>query len=73
MTVTAHINIETPAGRKIVRELEKHRKLVQIEYPDIAGLENEQTFTVDEVFDEVVDKMSRHYNVDGRKIWNSIK
>ena len=32
MTVTAHINVETPAGRKIVRELEKHRKLVEISY-----------------------------------------
>ena len=32
MTVTARINVETPAGRKIVRELEKHRKLVEIDY-----------------------------------------
>jgi len=73
MTVTAQINVETQAGRKIVRELEKHRKLVQIEYPEIAGLENEQSYTVDEVFDELIDKLGKHYNVDGRKVWNSIK
>jgi len=30
MTVTARINVETPAGSKIVRELEKHRIQKQI-------------------------------------------
>jgi len=34
MTVTAQINVETEAGRKIVRELEKHTKLVKINYPE---------------------------------------
>ena len=40
-TVTAIINVETPTGRKVVRELEKHHKLVEIIYPepvDINGL-----------------------------------
>jgi len=72
-TVNVQINVETPAGRKIVRELEKHRKLVKIEYPEITGLEDEQTYTVDEVFDELINKLGNHYNVDGRKLWNSIK
>lgn len=39
MTVIARINVETPAGRKIVRELEKHHKLVEIEYPEPIGLD----------------------------------
>ncbi|MDO9152954.1 MAG: hypothetical protein Q7U47_04475 [Paludibacter sp.] len=73
MTVTAYINVETPAGRKIVSDLEKHRKLVKIEYPEVAAIENEKTYTVDEVFDECIDILSSHYKVDGRKIWNSIK
>jgi len=37
MTVTAHINVETPAGRKILRELDKHPKIVEIEYPEPLG------------------------------------
>jgi hypothetical protein len=37
MTITAHINVETPAGRKILRELDKHPKLVEIEYPEPLG------------------------------------
>jgi len=32
-TVIAHIDISTPAGRKIVRELERHKKAVRVEYP----------------------------------------
>ena len=73
MTVIARINVETPAGRKIVQELEKHRKLVKIEYPEIVGLESEKNHTVDDVFDECIEILSNHYKVDGRKIWNSIK
>ncbi len=73
MTVTVRINIETASGRKILRELEKHRKVVEIEYPEIGALAGEQTYTIDEVFDGLIDKLGNHYNVDGRKVWNSIK
>ena len=73
MTVTAFINVETPAGRKIVRDLEKHRKLVKIEYPQLDTFDGEKTYTVDEVFDECIEILSNHYKVDGRKLWNSIK
>lgn len=34
MTVIANIDISTPTGRKIVRELEKHKRVVKITYPD---------------------------------------
>ena len=33
MTVIANIDINTPTGRKIVRELEKHKRVVRITYP----------------------------------------
>lgn len=36
MTVTAHIDISTPAGRKILEELKKHRKVVKIDYEEAA-------------------------------------
>jgi hypothetical protein len=68
MTVTARINIETTAGRKILRELEKHRKLVKIEYPEIVALEKEKTYTVEEVFDECYDILSEFYGVDVHKL-----
>lgn len=33
MEVTAKINISSPTGRRLVRELEKHTKVVDLEYP----------------------------------------
>ena len=34
MTVIANIDISSPTGRKLVRELEKHKRVVKITYPD---------------------------------------
>ncbi|HRZ98681.1 MAG TPA: hypothetical protein P5084_14090 [Paludibacter sp.] len=34
MNVIAKIDISSPTGRKIVRELEKHKKVVKITYPE---------------------------------------
>jgi len=55
MEAIAKINISTPAGRKIVRELEKHKKLVKISYP--VHFENDrlpdETFFIHEVFAEL--------------------
>ena len=52
MEVTAIIDISTPAGRKIVRELEKHKKLVKVTYPIPVEEDGktEETFSVEEVF-----------------------
>jgi len=33
MEVKAKINISSPTGRRLVRELEKHTKVVKLEYP----------------------------------------
>jgi hypothetical protein len=65
MEVTAKINISTPAGRKIVSELEKHKKLVKITYPIPLGEDgkNEQTYSVEEVFEELDTKLKKHYGV----------
>ena len=44
MNVIANINISTPSGRKIVRELEKHKKDVELIYTeskDQDGVPNE--------------------------------
>ena len=34
MKVTANIDVNTPTGRRLVRELEKHNKVVKITYPE---------------------------------------
>ncbi|MFZ4726289.1 MAG: hypothetical protein ACOYMD_12685 [Paludibacter sp.] len=70
MTVTARINIETPTGRRIVRELEKHKKVVQIIHEQPLGVDGlpRVTFPAEEVFDEMWDKLSELYGVDMRKI-----
>ena len=68
MSVIARIIIETPAGRKIVRELVKHRKLMKIKYPEIVGLKGEKTYTEEEVFNECYDILSEYYGVDLREL-----
>ena len=34
-TVTATIDVSKPSGRRIVREPDKHRQIVQLDYPPI--------------------------------------
>jgi len=41
--VIATIDVTTPTGRKIVRELESHKRTVHIEYPLPDGTENAPT------------------------------
>ena len=65
MKVTAKIDISTPAGRKIVGELEKHKKLVKVTYPMPIGEDGktEETFSVEEVFEELDTKLKKHYGI----------
>lgn len=70
MTVTAHIDVSTPKGRKIIQELEKHRKIVKIDNPlplDEDGLPI-RTYSVDQAFNNLYDKLQEHYGVDLRKL-----
>lgn len=60
--VIAHIDISTPSGRKIVRELEK-KKVVKIEYPLPKGI-NGKTYSVDEAFQMVEKKLNDHYGTN---------
>lgn len=64
--VIATIDVSTPTGRKIVRELENHKKTVHIEYPLPEGTENAPTHK--EVFSKLIDKLSEHYDTDMHKI-----
>ena len=64
MEVTALINIDSPTGRKLVREIEKHKKVAEIEYPLPEDLQNCSAISHNEVWDKVWDKLSHHYNVN---------
>ncbi len=58
--VIATIDISRPAGRKIVRELQKKRT-VTLEYPMPSEFEDQKWYTVKEVFTEVEKKLNDHY------------
>jgi len=70
MTVTAKINIETPTGLRILRELEKHKKVVQLEFEKPLGIDNtsRKLIPAEEVFEEGWDLLSELYGVDMRKL-----
>lgn len=70
MNVTAHIDISTAKGRKIVQELERNKKIVEIENPMHVG-ENGlpvKTYSLEESFEKLWDKMEDHFGVDLRKL-----
>jgi hypothetical protein len=70
MNVTAHIDVSTPKGRKIVQELERNKKIVQIENPMPIGEDGlpAKTYSLDESFEKLWDKMENHYGFDLRKL-----
>jgi hypothetical protein len=55
MTVSAHINIDTPAGRRFVREMAKFPKVVEFENNSNMI---EKIYSVDEVYNNGLDKLS---------------
>jgi hypothetical protein len=64
MEVQALINIDSPTGRKLVHEIEKHKKVAEIQYPLPEELQNCTALSHNEVWD----KLSNHYGVDVRKL-----
>ena len=69
MNVTAHKNISTPKGRKIVQELERNKNIVEIENPMPAGEDGlpAKTYSLDESFEKLWNKMEDRYGFDLRK------
>ena len=66
MTVTAEINIESATGRRIVRELEKHRKVVKLNYPIASELQDEgsHTYSYQDFKENVKLEFKKRYGVD---------
>lgn len=72
MNVTAHIDVSTAKGRKIVQELERNKKIVEIENPMPVGEDGLplKTYSLEESFEKLWNKMEDHYGIDLRKLWN---
>jgi len=64
MEVTAHINIDTPTGRKLVREIEKHKKVARVDYPLPDGIAGQKTYTLEEAFSQLEKRLNEHYGTD---------
>jgi len=68
MEAIVRINMDSPTGRKLVREIEKHKRVAEIEYPLPDELQNCTAISHTEAWDKVWDKLSNHYGVDVRKL-----
>jgi hypothetical protein len=64
-TVTAHIDVSMPAGRRLLRNLAKHKKAVKIEVP---LPQTAKTYTLDETFKPLWKKLNEHYGTDLQKL-----
>ncbi len=62
--VIAKIDISTPTGRRIVRDLEKHKKTVKLEYPLPPEIAGQKTYTLDEVFSLAEKILNDHYGTN---------
>jgi len=70
MNVTAHIDISKAKGRKIIQELERNKKIVEIENPIPVGEDGlpVMTYSAEESFGKLWNKMEGHYGFDLRKL-----
>ena len=65
MEVTARINIDGPTGRKLVREIEKHKKVAEVEYPHPSTYSDfSNDITTDEALDMLMDEVNKHYGTN---------
>jgi len=66
-TVNAEIDITKPSGGRIIRDLEKHSKVVSINYSlpnNISG----SGYALEESYKRGLNKLSEHYGVDFNKL-----
>ena len=70
MTVTVHIDISTPEGRELVRDLEKHKSIIAIDPPVIDGEEEirHKTYSSEYAENLLWEKLNEHYGKDIRNL-----
>jgi len=67
-SINVQIDISTNTGIKLLREIQKHPKVAVIEYPKPPEIAGQKTYTLDEAFDQLYDKLSELYGIDMKKI-----
>jgi len=67
MIATAEIDLTRPTGRRIVRNLERHKKTVRINYPLPNGVSG-TGYTLEESYNKGLDLLSSLYGTDFRKL-----
>lgn len=67
-TINVRIDISTNTGMKLLREIQKHPKVASIEYPKPADIAEQKTYSLDEVFDRLENKLSELYGVDFKEL-----
>jgi len=60
-TINVKINIDSPTGRRLLKEVERHPKVAKIEYPVPDSIAGEKTYTIEEEFSKVEEKLNNHY------------
>ncbi|HRZ96980.1 MAG TPA: hypothetical protein P5084_05450 [Paludibacter sp.] len=65
MTVTAQIDISTPTGRRIVKELESHKRVVKLTYNDVMP---EGAIPLDDAVEMIWNQLDRKIGYDIRTI-----
>ncbi len=66
MHVTATIDISTPTGRQLVRELEKHKRVVKLTYPEAEAIP-EGAVSLEEGIEEFWNHVEDRFGFDLRK------
>ena len=68
--ITTHIDVSTVEGQALILELEKHKEIVNIDNPNSEGEDriSQKTYSVEEAFDNLYDKLQDYYGVDLRKL-----
>ena len=65
-TVTAHIDVSRPLGRKIVRDLAKHTKTVKMESPVPQWFIDGDYYELDELIAYADERLIAHYGEEMR-------
>lgn len=63
-TVSVQIDITTPTGRRLLREVEKYPKVAKIEHVLPEAIAGQKWHTIEEVFSEVEKELNEHYGTN---------
>lgn len=63
-TVHVQIDITTPTGRRLLKEVERHPRVAKVEYPLPEAIDGQKTYTIEEVFSAVEKKLNNHYGTN---------